>query len=380
MASSLTARPPPLPPEPTRLLLESIRDYAIFQLDSDGRIVSWNAGAEQIKGYAFEEVYGAHFSIFYPPEEVAAGKCERALAVAAREGRYEEEGWRRRKGGGRFWASVVLTAVRDETGALVGFAKVTRDLTERRKLEEERLRRARAEEGLRLRDEFLTVASHELRTPLTALQLQLAALRMYGGNLDARMARGIARATRSSERLADLVDTLLNVSRIAAGTLEIEPADLDQMELVRDVEDSLREAAEHAGCRIVVDGPASLVGRWDRVRIEQVLTNLLSNAMRHGGGSIEVRIEAVGDEVVLAVRDHGPGIPEEDATAIFGRFARAASSQRHGGLGLGLYVARQLVEAHGGTVTAENAPGGGARFVVRMPRVARLRRQGAARI
>ena len=154
-----------------------IRDAeAIFMLDPSGRVATWNPGAEHIKGYRADEIVGAHYSTFFPPEDVAAGLPARELEQAARDGRFEIETWRIRKDGGRFWANVVVSAVRDASGRLIGFTKVTRDLTDRRDAEAERLRLAQAHEALRLRDEFLSIASHELETPLTALQLQLQGL------------------------------------------------------------------------------------------------------------------------------------------------------------------------------------------------------------
>src|SRR5262249_25010883 len=147
--------------------------YAIFMLDPSGRVASWNTGAERIKQYTANEIIGRHFSLFYPEEDVRAVKPKRLLEIASREGRYEEEGWRLRKDGTRFWASVILTATRDHSGRLRGFAKVTRDLTERKRADDERARLIRTEEAVRLRDEFLSIASHELRTPLTALKLHL---------------------------------------------------------------------------------------------------------------------------------------------------------------------------------------------------------------
>ncbi|HEY0095670.1 MAG TPA: PAS domain S-box protein, partial [Archangium sp.] len=161
-----------------RLLLSSVKDYAIFMLDPDGRVMTWNSGAARLKGYSAGEIVGEHFSRFYPPQDLEQGKPARELDIARREGRYEEEGWRVRKDGSRFWAHVIITPMLNEAGTLMGFAKVTRDLTERKRSEEERLRLAQAQESIRLRDEFLAIASHELKTPLTALQLQLQSLQL----------------------------------------------------------------------------------------------------------------------------------------------------------------------------------------------------------
>ena len=351
-----------------RLIVEGVKDYAIFMLDAAGRVVTWNQGAQRIKQYRAEEIIGQHFSRFYSEEDVRGGKCERELAAAERDGRFEDEAWRVRKDGSSFWANVVITALRDPKGELVGFAKVTRDLTERRKLEEERVQLAKAQEAIRLRDEFLSIASHELKTPLTALQLQLESVRERVDALDHGAACRIDRAARSGERLGDLIEALLDVSRIATGRFELSPQRFDLADAAREAVEGLRASAAKAHCELVLEIETSLVGTWDRVRIEQVLTNLVSNAIKYAAGApIEVSLTADGDIAVIEVRDHGPGIPEPHLHRIFGRFERAASMRHYGGLGLGLYVSREIVAAHGGDVTARNDPGGGARFTVRLP-------------
>jgi PAS domain S-box-containing protein len=352
-----------------RLLVESVTDYAIFMLDREGRVDSWNRGAERLKGYRPDEILGKHFSVFYPPEVVAAGYCERELEIAAREGRVEDEGWRVRKDGSRFWADVVITALRDRGGALLGFAKVTRDLTERRRAEEERLRLAEAQAAVRLRDEFLAMASHELRTPVAALRLQVQSLQRRRDALDASVARLVGRATDTTDRLASLVDALLDVSRLTTGRFELHRQRADLSAVVAANVERLRPVAAHVGSRIDLETATGLAGDWDVVRLEQVVTNLLSNAVKFGAGApVSVRAFAEGERAVLTVCDEGPGIPAEVLPRIFERFERASAASQYGGLGLGLFIAREIVEAHGGTLRAENRPGGGARFTIELPR------------
>jgi hypothetical protein len=351
-----------------KLLVEGVKDYAIFMLDPFGNVASWNAGAERIKGYRADEIIGRHFSLFYPEEDIRGGKTEMELEVAAREGRFEDEGWRVRKDGTRFWANVIITALRDRDGRLVGFGKVTRDLTERRRHEEERVRLAQAQEAVRLRDEFLSMASHELKTPLTVLQLQLDGLCERIRQVDTALADRVDRTNRASGRLGQLVDSLLDVSRIATGKFELHPESFDLGQVTSEVVERMSEAAQAASCRIETEVAPQLVGTWDRFRVEQVITNLLGNAIKYAAGCpIHVGVFADKGEAVIEVSDRGPGLPPQN-DQIFGRFERAASMRNYGGLGLGLYIVQQIAEAHGGSVAACNAPDGGARFLVRLPR------------
>jgi len=354
--------------ERLRLMISSVRDYALYMLDPMGRVASWNPGAELIKGYRADEIVGQHFSRFFTPEDVASGRPARELEIAQIRGRFEEEGWRVRKDGTRFWANVVITPIYDASNGLVGFAKITRDLTAQRSAQEERVRLAQAQEAIRLRDDFLSIASHELKTPLTALQLQLRSIRSQVGDGGGRLADTAVRATRVAERLANLIDALLDVSRIATGRLKLSVEPLDLVEVARDVIERLRESAVDAGCAVSLDSRGPIEGRWDRLRIEQVLTNLLSNALKYAARKpIVVSVARAGDEAVLQVRDDGPGIAEEQMPRLFERFERADSTRNYGGMGLGLYVAREIAQAHGGTIAADNLPGGGASFTVRLP-------------
>ena len=359
-----------------RALVDSIRDYAVFMLDPGGNIATWNPGAERIKGYTPSEIIGRHFSMFYPPEEIAAGKCEHELAVAATTGKFEEESWRLRKDGTRFWAHVVLSAMRDHDGNLLGFAKVTRDLTDRRRAEEERLRLAQAEEALKLRDSFLSIASHELKTPLTSLQLLLSgvqrAFAKQAGGATVEMPKlgaRIASVDREVGRIVKLVDDLLDVSRASAGRLHLTLEPVNLAGVVREVANRFEDTLAEAGCTLSMTLDDAIIGRWERLRLDQVVTNFLTNAAKYGAGQpIEIRVAKQGDtHAVVAVRDHGIGIAAEDQARIFDRFARAVSPSHYGGLGLGLFIVKVIVEALGGTVSVASTPGKGAEFVVCLP-------------
>ena len=306
-----------------RVLVESIRDYAVFMLDRDGRVETWNTGAALIKGYRREEIVGKPIEIFYTREDRKNGRPAKLLGQAANDGRVEDEGWRIRKDGTRFWADVVITALRDEAGTLIGFAKVTRDLTQRQQDEEERRRldadRIRAEEALRIRDEFLSIASHELKTPLTALQLELFGMRApIEKNGDERLERKLARAARSADRMSRLIEMLLDVSRIASGRLSLKLESFDLRQVMQQVVETMQGTATQSSCDFSFHpspDAGSIVGDWDRLRIEQVVMNLLSNAFKYGAGhAVTLSLARDGDQAVVEVRDQGPGIPEEIST------------------------------------------------------------------
>jgi PAS domain S-box-containing protein len=255
-------------------------------------------------------------------------------------------------------------------------AGTAHDITERKAAEEARLRlaeeqlaRKAAEDAVRARDEFLSVAGHELRTPLTPLQLQLESLERDLAVHDA--AEGLREklqiASSQVHRLACLVDDLLDVTRIAAGVLELRPEVCDLAVILSNVADHFRGEGNAKRCeiRLQVDGP--VVGRWDPPRLEQVVSNLLSNALRYGAGApVELVARPHGDRALLFVRDRGPGIAPEDVLRIFDRFERA-SGRGYGGLGLGLYVTRQIVEAHSGNIQVTSQPGAGSCFTVSLP-------------
>jgi PAS domain S-box-containing protein len=350
------------------LLIDSVRDYAIFLLDPTGRVQTWNLGAELIKGYTANEIVGEAIDRFYTPEDLATDRPSMLLRRAREQGRVEDEGWRIRKDGSRFWADVVITAIRESNGELVGFVKVTRDLTERRQAELDRLHLAHTEEALRLRDEFLSIAAHELRTPLVAVQLQIDSLLLQGTNLDKSQRAKVDRASRNVQRVTELINTLLDVSRIATGRLALKLKRSDLGVLVHEVIDRFVEPATLAKCTVVADIAAGIEGSWDPLRIGQVVSNLLTNSFKYAHGSqVDVRLARDGDVAVLSIEDRGPGIPHEHLERVFERFERAVSVRSFGGMGLGLYVAREIVIAHGGTIAARNRTDGGAILEARLP-------------
>lgn len=540
-------------PSEFRVVVDSIKDYAIFLLDVDGVVVTWNAGAEALKGYAAHEVIGTSFMRFYRAEDIRAGKPQRMLREAVRAGRVEDEGWRLRRDGSRFWADVVISPVRDGNGALTGFVKVTRDLSERRAAEEasakrerynagiadiglralhaggirqllrhaaamlsslldielvgvfelvrpertlllrtgvgwsdglesvaalpasalplgeqaadgasfielsdderlsdsailkaagvksgvlvpiltargddgvfgalgvfsteqrtlddddrhflaaaanllaaaisraqltrqlrlaehetdeERERSGRAEQALRERDEFISVAAHELRTPLTTLQLKLEgierALREPAKRAAAAsFAPRIQSALRQVGRLAELVERLLDVNKVSQARLEVGLSEVDVALLLEETVEEFREQARASGSTLNVDVQSNAHATWDRHRVAQAIANVLSNALKYGGGEpIDVRVRVREGNAYIDVEDGGIGVREEDAERIFQRFERAASTRHYGGLGLGLYISHGIISAHDGRIDVRRGERGGAVFTLVLP-------------
>jgi signal transduction histidine kinase len=235
-------------------------------------------------------------------------------------------------------------------------------------------RQRQAVEAIRARDEFLSIASHELRTPLTGLKLAVDQL----GRHAARGGRALAadkwmacqeRMTRQVARLELLVGNLLDVTRIAGGSFSLDRSDVDFSELLHDVVERFADELDRGRCQVTLSAPSSIVGHWDRLRLDQVVTNLISNAVRYAAGApVEIVLEEKDDTARLTVVDHGIGVPEAAKGKIFNRFERAATSTYYGGLGLGLYISHQIVQAHGGRIVVSDTPGGGATFVVELPR------------
>jgi PAS domain S-box-containing protein len=387
---------PVLDEDAFRLLVESTLDYAIFMLDPDGNVASWNAGAQRIKQYAADEIIGRHFSTFYPPDAIARDWPRTELEIATREGRFEDEGWRLRQDGTRFWANVIITPLRGPDGELRGFAKVTRDISERRahlerieKLTRQLERRVQElaatnrelEQKHAENESFVYSVSHDLRTPLVNLQGFSQELTLTSQELKALLeGPGVEPGVRDRGRalLADgveeslafirtavthlgrIIDGLLRLSRV--GRVQYEALAVDVGEVVREIASSLHGTIAASGARLEY-GPLPVV-TGDRNALGQIFANLIDNALKSFDvarpGVIEITATP-GDPPVFAVRDNGVGIPAEYRRKIFQVFqhvhARAAQGE-----GMGLAIVRRIVERHGGRIWFESEAGRGTTF------------------
>ncbi|HET8587693.1 MAG TPA: PAS domain-containing sensor histidine kinase [Candidatus Limnocylindria bacterium] len=358
-----------------RLLVEAVRDYAIFLLDPEGRVQTWNAGAERIKQYTADEIIGQHLSVFYTDEELAEGLPQRLLNEARRNGSARYEGWRVRRDRSRFWADVTITALFDDDGSLYGFAKVTRDLTERRENEQrerqllvEREARRGAEEAVRIRDRFLSIAAHELRTPIHTLHLS-ADLLLKRRAADAlgpdELAIGLARIAKATGRLSTLVNELLDVSKLTAGELGLTRGDVDLGDLASGIVELYR--GTHQGRRLDFFAEPGVIVSADAARVEQVVSNLIDNALKYSQAPEPVTLEVSRERGggVLKISDRGIGMDVEAIAAMQKPFTRGANAAHIEGLGLGLYITHEIIARHGGTI-AFGSQGDGVGTTVRV--------------
>jgi PAS domain S-box-containing protein len=349
-----------------RLLLEGIEDYAICMLDPDGRVASWNSGAQAILQYRSHEIVGESFERFHTPEDVAAGRPRELLRDALLNRRTEEHAWRMRKDGTRFWADTVITAMHDAEGRLRGFAAVTRDQSSRKRMEE-------LEEQGRHLTEFLAMLAHELRNPLAPIRNALGIMAATDDPSRLAWCRGVIE--RQTAQLTRLVDDLLDVSRITRGKLRMQSAVIDINAAVQRALETVRPLIDARRHRLDVRrGAGALRVNGDLARLAQVAINLLTNAAKYtpAGGQIRVDVDAEGNDAVIRVRDNGVGIAPALLDNVFDLFAQGERTldRAEGGLGIGLTLARRIVQLHGGTITAaSDGPGKGAEFVVRLPRL-----------
>jgi len=352
-----------------RLLIEGVQDYAIYMLNPEGVISSWNAGARRIKGYEASEIIGKHFSRFYSADDIAAGKPWAELAMAREHGRAEDEGWRVRKDGTRFWARVVVSALKDAEGQLHGFAKVTQDLTQRQHSQA-------VEIAARQVQDFIAVLAHELRNPLAPIRnaAQLLKDTSAGEEVFEVARRAI---DRQSAQLARIVDDLLDVARITRGTFSVHPLRTDLRDIVQRAVETARPGIEAGQHHLLVElPPGAVLVRADELRLSQAVTNVLTNAARYtepkGRITLALRREQRNGHpmAALSIRDTGRGIEKEFLGSIFGMFVqgRHAASRSQTGLGVGLALTRTIVELHHGSIEASSeGPGKGSEFVIYLP-------------
>lgn len=358
--------------------LEGVKDYAIIIMDAQGIIQTWNAGAQMMKGYQAEEIIGQSFSRFYPPSDIEAGKFRMLLNKAAQAGRVADEGWRIRKDGSRFWAYTVLTALYNEAGTVRGYAKITSDITERKRVEEE-LHQAlqgledankRLEELDHLKSLSISVASHEVRSPLTAIKSYIDnLLEGVAGVLPDQVIHYLTRIRYNTDRVIRLTNMLLDLSRIEVGEM---PLDLDDVSIPQVVTDVLRDFEPVAKSKAITIQAVDLIDvpvRADRHRLEQVLHNLMHNALKFTpkSGDVVIQSHMTDDQqVTITVADTGCGIPPGHQEKVFQKFHRAPSPVQEG-VGLGLAITKSLVELHGGRIWVESAPGRGSKFSFTLP-------------
>ncbi|GAO43854.1 PAS domain S-box protein [Flavihumibacter petaseus] len=358
-------------------MVREVRDYAIILLDEKGNILNWNAGAEKIKGYTASEVIGLNFRIFYLPADQERGLPEQLIHMAEKEGRAVHEGWRLRKDGTAFWGSIVITALHNEEGSLIGFSKVTRDLTERKQAEDKLQEYLLTlEQQNRRLEQFAYVASHDLQEPLRKIRTFTDIIRIHRGNGE-MVEKYFERIDASAHRMSELVASVLQYSRLEMATFET--VDLDRVldlakeELVLPIEE--RNAVIEADTLPLISGIP--------IQLQQLFVNLLGNAIKFAEGQPIIRINVAevqsreipgapaslkaGPCYAISFRDNGIGFDQQYAGQIFSMFQRLHPKHEYGGTGIGLSICKRIMENHGGFIRAESEEGSGSTFWIYFP-------------
>lgn len=356
-----------------RMLVEGVKDYAIFMLDPNGYILNWNSGAERIKGYKAEEAIGKHFSMFYLPEDIERGRPEHNLAMAKKLGRYEDESIRRRKDGSTFWADVVFTALYNDKNELTGFSKITRDVTERH-LADKKVKELNAELAHNVKqlensnkelESFSYSVSHDLRAPLRAIHGYTKILEdEYGPKLDDDARKMMQSVMANAKKMGQLIDDLLAFSRL--GKKDLQKTEVDMNELVQLVLSEIKKSQDVTKTEIKLD---NLPQAWgDASLLHQVFTNIISNAVKYSS-LVEKPVVEIGgkeekDETIYYVKDNGAGFDMKYYDKLFGIFQRLHDSHEFEGTGVGLALVKRIIVKHDGRVWAESEVGKGSTFYV----------------
>jgi PAS domain S-box-containing protein len=361
-----------------RSLVEQVTDYGIFMLDEKGKIVSWNEGAKRIEGYEESEIIGKYFSIFYPEEDILNGKPAYELKVARAEGKYEEEGWRIRKDGSLFWASVVITAVCNNDGVHIGFSKVTRDLTERKEAEkalresyeryrlltdELKITNAELSYANQELEQFTSIVSHDLQEPIRSIK---SFLRLIEIKLDDQQNEDlktyIAKAINAADRMKQLILNLLHYSQLSKVGIVTEEIHVE--DLVNEAIQNVRTSVDRNNAQITIETNVDTI-EGDRVQLVQLIQNLLSNALKFtDAASPKIKISSFRENghVKFAVSDNGIGIADADIGKIFEIFRRLHTKKDYPGTGIGLAICKKIVDRHHGRIWPESVLGKGTTF------------------
>ncbi len=365
-----------------KLLVDSVQDYAIFFMDADGYIQTWNKGAQKNKGYTAEEIIGKHFSTFYLQRDKDKNKPERELKLARKYGRVEDEDWRVRKDGTTFWANVIITSLYNDEGTLIGFAKVTRDLTARKKQEDD-LRKAniylqKQQDELKLlnasKDEFISLASHQLRTPATGVKQYVGMLvEGFAGSLEQGQIELLQKAYESNERQLRIISDLLKVAQIDAGKIKPLKTITNIHELITSVINEQHDTFSKRQQTIAYKKPVNVLeATIDSNLIRMVLENIINNASKysHHNTTVTITLTETENTVVIDIKDQGVGISNADIHRLFEKFSRIDNdlSTKVGGSGLGLYWAKKMVDLHEGSITMTSEPHKGTNFRIELPK------------
>jgi len=345
-----------------RLIVSNVKDYAIIVLDPEGHVISWNGGAQRIKGYAAEEIVGKHFSGFYAPEDIALGKPIMELKSAREEGRFEDDSWRIRKDGSRFWANVVVTPLRDNAGLLRGFVKITRDVTEKRKAEQEIIQRSlELEAANKELETFSYSVSHDLRAPLRGIDGFSQALQEdYQQQLDSTAKDYLQRICTATRRMGELIDDLLNLARVTRAEIYRERIDLSKLagEVAQEIQS--QEPARSVALNIAAGLEAEGDSRLLRVALQNLIGNAWKFTSKREKAQIEFGAQGVNGGKAYFVRDNGAGFEQSYASRLFGAFQRLHAASEFPGTGIGLATVQRIIRRHGGTVWAEGTVNQGA--------------------
>jgi PAS domain S-box-containing protein len=346
--------------EQFHILVDSVEEYAIYLLDPSGNVITWNTGAEKIKGYSAEEIIGKNFASFYTADDVAAGKPERNLREACRRGYVRDQGLRVRKDGSTFEAEVVITALHDETGKIRGFSKVIRDITDQIRSREFEAEKIAAQKASKAKDDFLAALSHELRTPLTPALAAATYLQDNAEKLPPDFAEDVEIIKRNVQLQARLIDDLLDLTRIARGKLHLELEDCDAHTIIENAIETAHSAIAAKQLNVTTELRAKehrILA--DCIRLQQVFWNLINNAVKFTSQGGQIIIRTFNDNAGrfhLEIADTGIGIEPQRLASLFQPFEQAdpSVSRQFGGLGLGLAISKRLVDLHSGRIEAES--------------------------